>query len=367
MYTSTKKPQVLVMVPSTRPGRRGPAVAEWFTSAVAGRAEALGVRCALADLAEIDLPFLDEPEHPSTGQYVHEHTRRWSELVGGSDAFVVCTPEYNHAMPAALKNAFDALSAEWADKPIAFVSYGNTSAGTRAAHMGKSVAVTLGMVPIRATVNLRIADSFDDDGLVPDARRSAAAVRILDELHELAGLLGPLRRPGRARLTAPEHAGITIEPARDDDAGELLVLQRCCWVEEAVVNATLDIQALHEPLDVVRRGIAEHATWVLRDGGRIVGAVRARSQGAAWEVGRLMVAPDHRGRGLGRFLLSWVEAQAPEGTTLLRLFTGALSSRNLRIYGRAGYRHESTSEGVAHLSKAVPSQAVAAGAERVGV
>lgn len=367
MYTSTKMSSVLVIVPSTRPGRRGPAVADWFTSAVAGRAEALGVRCTLADLAEIDLPFLDEPEHPSAGRYVHEHTRRWSELVAGSDAFVVCTPEYNHAMPAALKNAFDALSAEWADKPVAFVSYGNTSAGTRAAHMGKSVAVTLGMVPVRSTVNLRIADSFDDDGLVADARRDAAAVRILDELHELAGLLDVLRRPGRARLTAPEHAGITIAPARDDDAGELLVLQRCCWVEEAVVNATLDIQPLHEPLDVVRRGIAEHATWVLRDGGRIVGAVRARSQGTTWEIGRLMVAPDHRGRGLGRYLLSWAEAQAPEGATLLRLFTGALSSRNLRIYGRAGYRHESTSAGVAHLAKAVPSPAVVAGAERVGV
>jgi NAD(P)H-dependent FMN reductase/GNAT superfamily N-acetyltransferase len=346
-----KSPRVLVIVPSTRPGRRGPAVADWFTTAVAERAKALQVDCVLADLAEIDLPFLDEPEHPSTGLYVHEHTRRWSELVAGSDAVVVCTPEYNHAMPAALKNAFDALSGEWAHKPIGFVSYGNTSAGTRAAHMGKSVAVTLGMVPIQATVNLRIADSFDGDRLVADPRRDASAVRILDELHELAGLLDVLRLPGRTRLTAPEHAGLTIAPARDDDAGELLVLQRCCWVEEAVVNATLDIQALHESLDVVRRGIAEHKTWVLRDGARIVGAVRARNRGTTWEIGRLMVAPDHRGRGLGRYLLSWAEAQAPEDTERLELFTGALSARNLRIYGQAGYRHEHTSAGVAHLSK----------------
>ncbi|MFJ3404088.1 GNAT family N-acetyltransferase [Promicromonospora sp. NPDC090134] len=353
MYTSTKSRNVLVIVPSTRPGRRGPVVSDWFTSSVAGRASELQVRCTVADLAEIGLPFLDEPEEPSTGRYVHEHTRRWSELVEGSDAFVVCTPEYNHAMPAALKNAFDALSAEWAHKPVAFVSYGNTSAGTRAAQMAKSVAVTLGMVPVSATVNLRIADSFAGEGLVADPRRDASAVRILDELHELAGLLDALRVPGRTRVDGAGPAGLTIAPARDVDAGELLVLQRCCWVDEALANTTLDIHALHEPLDVVLRGIREQATWVVRDGARIVGAVRAQSRGTTWEIGRLMVAPDHRGRGLGRYLLSWAENQAPKGTERFELFTGAMSTRNLRLYGRAGYHHESTSAGVAHLVKAV--------------
>lgn len=126
--------RVMVIVASTRPGRLGPAIAAWFLAASAAQEVAGSID--VADLAEIGLPLLDEPEHPSSGVYVHEHTRQWSARVAAADAFVVVTPEYNYGMPATLKNALDFLSAEWKWKPVGFVSYGNTSAGTRSVQVG---------------------------------------------------------------------------------------------------------------------------------------------------------------------------------------------------------------------------------------
>lgn len=149
----------------------------------------------------------------------------------------------------------------------------------------------------------------------------------------------------------PGLDGLTIERAVDADAPELLVLQRACWVAEALANDTLAIPALHESLDDVRHGIAVQQTWVVREGPRLVGSVRGKVHGDAWEIGRLMVAPDLAGRGLGRFLLGWIEQHAPAEPTRVELFTGARSLRNQRIYGAAGYALDSTADRVAHLSK----------------
>ena len=84
--------------------------------------------------------------------------------------------------------------------------------------------------------------------------------------------------------------------------------------------------------------LGEWTTLVLRRGGRLVGAVRGRLEGDAWDIGRLMVAPDLQGRGIGRLLLDAVEVAAPAEATGFVLFTGALSERNIRIYKKAGYR-----------------------------
>ena len=95
--------KILVVIASTRPGRLGRAVGDWFVRAAAGAAAELGMDLDIADLAEVNLPFLDEPEHPSTGNYLHEHTRNWSRRVAAADGLVFVTSEYNFAMPATLK------------------------------------------------------------------------------------------------------------------------------------------------------------------------------------------------------------------------------------------------------------------------
>lgn len=138
-------PRLTVIIGSTRPGRAGQPIAEWFIA----RAEASGqFDVQVADLMDIDLPFLDEPNHPRLQRYLHQHTKDWSASVDAADAFVIVTPEYNHGYPASLKNALDYLSEEWKYKPVGFVSYGGIAAGTRAVQQLKQVVTTLRMVPV---------------------------------------------------------------------------------------------------------------------------------------------------------------------------------------------------------------------------
>ena len=346
--------RVMIIVASTRPGRLGPAVADWFVGATRETATNLGVTIDVADLAEIGLPLLDEPEHPAAGNYVHQHTRDWSTRVAAADAFVIVTPEYNFAMPATLKNAIDYLYAEWAWKPVGFVSYGNTSAGTRAVQMAKQVVTTLRMVPIGATVALRLSEHVEDNAVREHPVRTDLAIGVLTELARVAHALHPLRADDADATDAPLPE-LRIAPVRPSDLAELLVLQRCSWVQEAFANDTLDIPALRETAEDIADWASTWQVWVVRRYGRLVAAVRARADGSVWEIGRLMVAPDLAGHGVGRWLLGYAENQAPADTTGFSLFTGAGSDRNIALYQRSGYELvEKLTEhgvGVVHLTK----------------
>ncbi|MGB3762771.1 MAG: tRNA (guanosine(37)-N1)-methyltransferase TrmD [Ornithinimicrobium sp.] len=143
-------------------------------------------------------------------------------------------------------------------------------------------------------------------------------------------------------------ADLDVAGAVPADAGEILTLARACWLSEARDHDSFAIPALNESLADVTAWLREWQTWVVRSNGRLVGSVRARQVGALWDIGRLMVAPDLQGRGLGKALLAWAEQAAPEGVTGFSMFTGANSVANLRMYRRAGYRTRgrSTYEGV---------------------
>jgi tRNA (guanine37-N1)-methyltransferase len=155
-----------------------------------------------------------------------------------------------------------------------------------------------------------------------------------------------LERTARRRpdLLPPSAAATewTIVPATRADAGELLTLQRACWLQEAIANDDVaGIPALHESLDDVRAWLGEWTTYVVRvpsDAGRLVGAVRGRLVDDAWDIGRIMVAPDLQGRGLGRLLLEHIQQVAPPEATSYVLFTGERSHDNLRMYKKAGFR-----------------------------
>ncbi|NYE34920.1 tRNA (guanine37-N1)-methyltransferase [Nocardioides cavernae] len=136
-------------------------------------------------------------------------------------------------------------------------------------------------------------------------------------------------------------ADLDVRPAVPADAGELFTLQRACWLQELQANPGVEIPALRESLDDVRRGLGEWTVRVAREpsSGRLVGAVRGRlDRHGEWDIGRIMVAPDLQGRGLGRALLELVEELAPEDVETFVLFTGAGSLDNQRMYKKAGFR-----------------------------
>ncbi len=136
-----------------------------------------------------------------------------------------------------------------------------------------------------------------------------------------------LVHPARAVSVADlEHAEVAL--AVRADLGEIQTLQ---W-------ASFE-PALHEPLDVLTEDVLGSTTFVLRVAGRLVGTVRCQllDDGATWQLGLLMVAPDLRGRGLGRWLLEYAERAAPASVTTYRLFAGADKRDNQRMYRKAGY------------------------------
>jgi len=184
------KPTLTIVIGSTRPGRVGPKFAAWFRSRAIAHD---GFDVELVDLAELNLPFLDEPSHPRLRQYVHQHTIDWSRTVERSDAFVFVTPEYNFGYSAALKNAIDYLSQEWTDKAVGFVSYGGVAGGTRAVQQLKQVVTALKMIPVAESVNLPFFAQFiDDSGAVrPNEVMTRSADAMLDELARITALIRP--------------------------------------------------------------------------------------------------------------------------------------------------------------------------------
>ena len=173
---------------------------------------------------------------------------------------------------------------------------------------------------------------------VPEVLLSGDHGRIAAWRAEEARRRTALRRPDLLHPSVLDD-GSPIVRAVPADAGEILTLQRACWLQEALANDTLDIPALQESLDDVRAGLAEWDTWVVRRAGRLVAAARGKLEDdTTWDIGRVMVAPDLQGSGLGRVLLEHIQAVAPEQVTSYQLFTGAASARNQRLYKKAGFR-----------------------------
>lgn len=123
---------IKVILGSTRNGRFGEQPARWIMDLAAQHPDAA---FELIDLAEVNLPFVHEATPPGLikdGEYESESSKQWAKIVNDADGFVIVTAEYNHGVPAALKNALDTLFAEWNYKPVAFVSYGTIAGGVRA-------------------------------------------------------------------------------------------------------------------------------------------------------------------------------------------------------------------------------------------
>lgn len=175
---------------------------------------------------------------------------------------------------------------------------------------------------------------------VPEVLLSGDHARIAAWRHEQAVRRTAERRPDLAHpsrtVTVGDLEELEVRPATPADMGEVQTLQWACFEPR-----------LREPLDVLTEDFLAGTSLVARSAGRLVGTVSCRllEDGTVWHISLLMVAPDLRGHGLGRWLLEQAEAAAPDSVQTYRMYAGAEADENLRIYKRAGYSRRGTRDG----------------------
>lgn len=193
--------RIAIIIGSTRPGRACPSVARWVHGIASARTDA---DYNILDIADYDLPHLDEPIPAAMGHhYTHEQTRKWSEAIASYDGYIIVTPEYNHSIPGALKDAIDYLYSEWHNKAIGFVGYGLIG-GTRAVEHLRCIAGELQLADVRAQVALSIFADFENrSNLNPGAHQENSVTVMLDQLTQWSRAMQALRL---GQLTTPAHS-----------------------------------------------------------------------------------------------------------------------------------------------------------------
>src|SRR5947208_2875920 len=195
-----------ILTGSTRPNRKSADVAQWVLEIPRKRS---ADEYELVDIKDVELPLLDEPVPPAMGKYQQPHTKRWAAKIVSLDAFVFVTPEYNHGIPAALKNAIDFLFAEWKDKAAGFVSYG-AAGGARAVEQLRLVLAEVHVATVRAQVLLSMMTDFENfTTFKPHLHHEKYLGTVLDEARRLAALAkkkGVLAVAGLQARSAPSVA-----------------------------------------------------------------------------------------------------------------------------------------------------------------
>lgn len=171
---------------SIRAGRNGAAVAEWVLQATQAREP----QYVHLNLADFDVPLLTSATVPGAAnkKYDSPQVSRWSEAIDECDAFVFVTPEYNHGVPGALKNAVDSLGSEWFGKAVAFVSYG-ADGGVRSVEHWRAVIANLRMVDVRQQVSLSLFTEFGENGLQLQDRRERELTTLFEQLESMTAKL----------------------------------------------------------------------------------------------------------------------------------------------------------------------------------
>jgi NAD(P)H-dependent FMN reductase len=182
--------KLAIIIGSTRPGRKAEDVARWVLDIATKRSD---VAFELVDIKTFKLPLLDEAVPPSMGQYSQPHTKVWAEKIASFDGYVFVTPEYNHSMSGALKNAIDYLYQEWNNKAAGFVSYGSAG-GARAVEQLRLVMGELQVADVRAQVMLSLFTDFENFATFKPAPIHEKSVNtMLDQVIAWSGALKKLR------------------------------------------------------------------------------------------------------------------------------------------------------------------------------
>lgn len=169
-----------VVIGSIRRGRKGEAVGRWVHRLASERG---GAEFALIDVAAYDLPLLTAQTLPAMAkqQYDDDRVTRWSAVVDACDGYVFVTPEYNHSVPGAFKNAVDLLGPEWTGKTVGFVSYG-ADGGVRAVEHWRQIIANFSMIDVRQQVSMSAFDEFPKGEFTPNHRRPGELAAMLQQL-----------------------------------------------------------------------------------------------------------------------------------------------------------------------------------------
>ena len=182
--------RIAIIIGSTRPGRKGEAIAKWVYEITQLHSDA---EFELVDIKDFNLPLLDEPMSPTMAKYTHQHTKDWSAKIGAFDGYVFVTPEYNHGTSGAFKNAIDFLYHEWVNKAAGFVAYGG-AAGVRAVENLRLVMGELQVADVRNQVGLSLFTDFENFTVFkPAAQQEKSVNSMLDQVIAWGGALKPLR------------------------------------------------------------------------------------------------------------------------------------------------------------------------------
>jgi len=171
--------KIAIVTGSTRPGRNNKGVADWVLSQTAGRTDA---EFKLVDIADFNLPLLDEAYPAAYQNYQNDHTKAWSAKISEFDGFIFVTAEYNHTLTPALANALSYLNVEFNNKAAGIVSYGSMG-GARAAEHLRNVLSELQVAHVRNQVMFSLFTDFENfSEFKPTEQNAGTLAPMLDQL-----------------------------------------------------------------------------------------------------------------------------------------------------------------------------------------
>ncbi|HSW37639.1 MAG TPA: NAD(P)H-dependent oxidoreductase [Candidatus Saccharimonadales bacterium] len=156
--------KLAIILGSTRPGRHSAKLAEWVVNNAKG---VEGAKVELLDLQDYPLPFFDEEASPrfNPERHPNEAAKKWLAKLEEFEAYIIVTPEYNHSIPAVLKNALDYIDWQVKYKPFAIVSHGSAGGARAASHLKHVISeIRAVVIPTNLALTMRVSETFDENG-----------------------------------------------------------------------------------------------------------------------------------------------------------------------------------------------------------